>query len=84
VIRILRAVESLVLVPFVVLGVLFWGSEFTIVAVFVMPALLALLWDLLTGQLLARRPYLGLYSHAVAAMCGLASLGLAVVTLLHG
>jgi hypothetical protein len=84
VIRIVRAVESLILAPFVALGVVFWATEFTVVAIMVLPALLALLWDLVTGQLLVRRPYLGLYAHALAAMCGLASVALLVVMLLHG
>lgn len=81
--RLLRALESLALVPFLVLGIRLWASEFTVVAVLVAPALVALVWDLVTARLLSERPYLRLYSHAVAAMCGLASLALVIVTLLH-
>lgn len=82
-IRLLRVLESVAVAPFVVLGVRLWATEFTVVAAIVAPALVALLWDLVTGRLLRERPYLGLYSHAIAAMCGLASLSLVVVTLLH-
>jgi hypothetical protein len=81
--RLLRVVESLALVPFVALGIRLWATEYTFVAALLAPALVALVWDLATGRLLAERPYLRLYSHAAAAMCGLSALALAVVLLLH-
>jgi hypothetical protein len=81
--RLLRVAESLVLVPFVALGVWLWATEYTVVAAFVVPALVALVWDLATGRLFAERPYLRLYSHVAATMCGLSTLALAVVLLLH-